>query len=127
MSKAPIDIRFSRRFLKDLKSLHKRYDSLRDDVNSLVQSLKDGNTPGDRLRLLKGYIIYKVRLRISSSTKGKSGGYRVIYWPKTRTSVILLTIYVKADRSDISSNEVKRILDDYIRQDQDNDNSDQES
>lgn len=116
MTSKKVEVRFSRRFLKDLKLLQRRYTSVREDIGQLIESLKRGETPGDRLKLVKGYIVYKIRLRIQSTTKGKSGGYRVIYWLRTSDSIILVTIYVKSDRSDISSDEVKRILNDYISQ-----------
>lgn len=35
--------------------------------------------------------------------KGKSGGYRVIYYLKTDDRIILATIYSKSDRSDVDA------------------------
>jgi len=35
----------------------------------------------------------KVRLRNSDAQRGKSGGYRVIYYLKTKAKIILVTIY----------------------------------
>ena len=41
---------------------------------------------------------------------GKSGGYRVIYYLKTKTKCILVTIYSKSDQGDIASDELKHLL-----------------
>ena len=57
--------------------------------------------------------IFKVRIRNSDVSRGKSGGYRVIYYLKTATAVILVTIYSKTEQSDISSAKIKKILSEF--------------
>jgi mRNA-degrading endonuclease RelE of RelBE toxin-antitoxin system len=52
----------------------------------------------------------KVRVRNSDLQKGKSAGYRLLYYLQTNSSIILITIYSKSDQSDISSAEVRRIV-----------------
>lgn len=42
--------------------------------------------------------------------KGKSGGYRLIYQVESPTSILLLTIYSKSEREDISTTEIQAIL-----------------
>jgi mRNA-degrading endonuclease RelE of RelBE toxin-antitoxin system len=54
--------------------------------------------------------VFKVRVRNSDISKGKSSGYRLIYHVKTPTLVILVTIYSKLDQADISAEEIRRIL-----------------
>nr|WP_322095882.1 type II toxin-antitoxin system RelE/ParE family toxin [Pseudanabaena mucicola] len=57
-----------------------------------------------------GYTVFKLRIKNSDNQKGKSAGYRVIYYLKTSTSVILITIYSKSEQSDILATEVRRII-----------------
>jgi len=52
--------------------------------------------------------VLKVRRKNSNIQKGKSGGYRVIYYVKTETSIILAMIYSKSDFSDISNQMIKK-------------------
>ncbi len=52
----------------------------------------------------------KLRIKNRDIQKGKSGGYRLIYQVESLTSILLLTIYSKADREDISNKEIRRIL-----------------
>lgn len=58
----------------------------------------------------ENYVILKVRVKNSNIQKGKSAGYRLIYQVESANSVLLLTIYSKSDREDISPNEIRSIL-----------------
>ncbi|MEX0268338.1 hypothetical protein AB3R30_04285 [Leptolyngbyaceae cyanobacterium UHCC 1019] len=49
------------------------------------------------------YTVFKVRLKNSNIQKGKSGGYRVMYYVKTADRIILATIYAKSDRADVDT------------------------
>ena len=70
--------------------------------------------PADAYRRIAGlgenYIVIKVRVRKSNIQKGKSAGYRLVYQVESPTNVLLLTIYSKSDRDDISSAEILNIL-----------------
>jgi mRNA-degrading endonuclease RelE of RelBE toxin-antitoxin system len=59
--------------------------------------------------------IYKVRIRNRDAARGKSGGYRVIYYLKTSSAVILITIYSKTEQSDITSVKIKQILSEFTK------------
>ena len=98
----PIQIALTPRFQRDLRDLAKRYRSIRLDLQPLIEQLQSGETPGDRVTGIK-YQIFKVRLKNSNIQKGKSGGYRVIYYLKTETEIILATIYSKSALSDVSN------------------------
>ncbi len=63
------------------------------------------------------YIILKVRVKNSNIQKGKSAGYRMIYQIESPVSVLLLTIYSKSDRTDISLNEIRSIIAEYDEND----------
>lgn len=97
------------RFKKDLAKLAKRYRSIRKDLNPLIEQLQKGEAIGDRISGNK-YQVFKVRLKNSNIQKGKSAGYRVIYYLKTQTKIILATIYSKSDQTDISNTTIEEII-----------------
>jgi mRNA-degrading endonuclease RelE of RelBE toxin-antitoxin system len=100
---------FSDRFKKDIRKLGKRYRSIRLDLQPLIEQLEAGESPGDQISDTD-HIIFKVRVKNSSIQRGKSGGYRVIYYVKTNIQIILLTIYSKSDQSSIEASEVREII-----------------
>ena len=114
--KPPVEVTPSPWFVRRLKKLHKRYRHIRQDTEPLIEQLRGGETPGNHVQA-KGYTIYKVRLPNRDARRGKSGGYRVIYYLLTKNRVILLTIYAKSDRNDISLDEIRAILADLPEND----------
>jgi hypothetical protein len=56
------------------------------------------------------YEVYKVRARNSDASKGKSGGYRLIYYVKSDSEVVLITVYSKTEQTDIAPEEIRRII-----------------
>jgi mRNA-degrading endonuclease RelE of RelBE toxin-antitoxin system len=105
----PIQVGFTQRFEKDIRRLAKRYRNIRLDIQSLIRQLEAGELPGDQIPNLE-QTVFKVRVRNSDIQKGKSAGYRVIYYLKTDTQIILVTLYAKSDRSDMSVAEIREIL-----------------
>jgi mRNA-degrading endonuclease RelE of RelBE toxin-antitoxin system len=105
----PIQVGFTQRFEKDIRRLAKRYRNIRLDIQSLIRQLETGELPGDQIPNLE-QTVFKVRVRNSDIQKGKSAGYRVIYYLKTDTQIILVTLYAKSDRSDMSVAEIREIL-----------------
>lgn len=94
-----------------LKNLKKKFDKIENDLDTLFSDLSKNNIIGDRVKNFKGFEIYKARLRNSSSDKGKSSGFRVIYYLKRNNSeIIVLTIYYKSQKTNISKNEILNIL-----------------
>ena len=85
-----------------MRELAKSYRSIRTDIQPLIEQLQSGQTPGDRIVGVK-YQVFKVRLKNSNIQKGKSSGYRVIYYLKTEQNIILATIYSKSNLSDVSN------------------------
>ena len=109
-SNLPRRVAFSDRFKREIKTLRKRYRSIQADIQPLIKQLEQGETPGDQVPGV-GYPVYKVRVRSSDIPKGKSGGYRVLYYVRTTNLLVLITIYVKSDQADISRDTVRRIVD----------------
>ena len=56
-----------------------------------------------------GYTVYKARLPNRSAQRGKSGGFRVIYYVQIEDLVTLLTIYSKTEETDISLREIRQL------------------
>lgn len=55
---------------------------------------------------------YKIRIAVSSKKKGKRGGARVISYVKiVQDHLVLLTIYDKSEKSDITDKELQALLD----------------
>ena len=98
-------------FNRSFKRLRKKYRRLGDDLKPLIEQLESGETPGDQIQGVK-LTVYKVRLSSSDAQRGKSGGYRVIYYVRTAVSIFLVEIYPKSERTDISADEIRRLIDD---------------
>jgi mRNA-degrading endonuclease RelE of RelBE toxin-antitoxin system len=104
-----IQVKFADKFKRNLRTLAKKYRSIRKDIQPIITQLEAGELPGDRIVGID-YTILKLRVKNSDIKKGKSGGYRVIYYVKTTNNIILITIYSKSEREDISAKEIKQVL-----------------
>ncbi|MBW4599504.1 MAG: type II toxin-antitoxin system RelE/ParE family toxin [Calothrix sp. FI2-JRJ7] len=99
-------------FKGNLRNLAKKYRSIRSDVQPVIEQLQQGELPGDQISGTN-YIVFKLRIRNSDIKKGKSGGYRLIYYVKIATTIILLTIYTKSEQVDIAASEINSIIAEY--------------
>lgn len=97
-------------FKKEAKRLNKRYTSFIEDYDKLINELEENPHLGTDL----GGGLRKIRMRITSKGKGKSGGARIITFSVViaidETEINLLYIYDKAERSSISSKEIEELL-----------------
>jgi mRNA-degrading endonuclease RelE of RelBE toxin-antitoxin system len=111
MEEQPISIQVDMtvKFQKKVKDLEKKYRDLISDIRPIIESLQTGELPGNRIVGLDRSI-YKVRVRNSNANRGKSGGYRLIYYVKTSDRVILVTIYSKSEQEDIDRSEIEDII-----------------
>lgn len=112
-----IRIEITDNFKKEAKPLLKKYASLKSDLTLLEKELYQKPDTGIPL----GSNIYKIRLKISSKNKGKSGGARVITHVETEivgtidqlndeTVISLVTIYDKSETANISDKELSRLI-----------------
>ena len=111
-------VRITKSFSSAAKPLLKKYHSLSKDLLNLEKELTATPRTGTPL----GHDAYKIRLKISSKGKGKSGGARVISFIETtlisiteklsdeEITVNLITIYDKADVDNISDKELKELI-----------------
>ena len=113
MSEQPlIQVEVSPTFYRNLRALAKKYRSIRNDIQPVIEQLEKGELPGDQIPEV-GYAVFKLRVRNSDTQKGKSGGYRLIYYVKTAIAIILLTIYTKSEQVDIAADDLRIIIAEY--------------
>lgn len=103
-------IELSASFKKEAKRLRKHYASFADDYDKLIDDLEVNPNLGTDL----GGGLRKIRMRIASKGKGKSGGARVITFTVVvaveEAEINLLYIYDKAERSTITPGEIEELL-----------------
>jgi mRNA-degrading endonuclease RelE of RelBE toxin-antitoxin system len=114
-----VKIVFSKQAEQDLKKLIKKYPNIIKDLTPVLDRLRTGETPGDRIPGIE-YVVYKERIRNQDARKGQSGGYRLVYYLRTISKVIVITIYSKSQVIDISPTEVRRIIEDILAAEADN-------
>lgn len=88
---------YSPEFKNSLKPLAKKYFTLKQSIKSLEENLLKNPYLGEAY----GDKIYKVRLSDESKGKGKSGGFRVMYYLLTESTqgieILMLTIFDKSE------------------------------
>jgi hypothetical protein len=110
-----VTVRITKGFKSQAKPLLKKFKSLSNDLLGLQKELE----LNPKLGISLGNDIYKIRLKITS--KGKSGGARVISLLQTniileeiRTNqeitVNLISIYDKSEISNLSEKELKELI-----------------
>lgn len=107
--KPAVQVFFTPEFKRNVRALAKKYQHIQSDVQPFIDKIQRGELIGDKVQGT-GYTIFKVRIRNSDVKRGKSGGYRVIYYLKTTTAIILVTIYSKTEQSDVSPAKIRKIL-----------------
>lgn len=108
------------RFNRDMKHLKRKYPSITSEVRDLVIQLENDERPGDRISNIN-HEVYKVRLKNKSAERGKSGGFRAIYYVWFQDRVSLLTIYSKSDKELVSNEEILALIEEIPIDDADND------
>lgn len=79
-------------FDREAKKISRKHPSIKSDIAKLISNLEENPRLGTDL----GQNIYKIRLAISGTNKGKSGGARVITCIVVVSETVILTeIYLK--------------------------------
>jgi mRNA-degrading endonuclease RelE of RelBE toxin-antitoxin system len=104
-----IEIRLTPDFKRQVRKLEKKYRHIKSDLQPILTQMQMGETIGDRLVGIDAEV-FKVRVRNSDANRGKSSGYRVIYWLKLPECVVLLDIYSKSEQNNIEVNAIKNII-----------------
>ena len=85
-------------FKKELKHIAKKHRQILDDLDILIDELQMNPTKGVDL----GQNVYKIRLAISGTNKGKSGGARVVTYVYFLDEVVFLSeIYLKNEHDTV--------------------------
>jgi len=94
-------------FIKNVKTLKKKYKNIKNDVLELVNQLEENPTMGTEL----GNNTFKIRVKNSDINKGKSAGYRVItYLISKEYELYLVAIYSKSEKENILDFELKKMI-----------------
>lgn len=96
-------------FDKESRRLSRKFSSLRAEIATLRDQLRQGNRPGSQLTGI-GYDVFKVRLPNRSARRGKSGGFRVIYQERSGELVLLLIIYSKTEHADMPDALIRQVI-----------------
>ncbi len=111
-----VAVAFTSDFKRNVRQLAKKYRRIKSDLLPVIESLGRGETPGDQVpRIGEERVIFKVRIRNFDSAKGKSGGYRMIYWAESSRSVVLITIYSKTEQGDVAAEYIRRVIAEHDR------------
>jgi mRNA-degrading endonuclease RelE of RelBE toxin-antitoxin system len=110
--KPPVEVSFTPEFKRNLRQLAKKYHHIKSDLQETLHALARGEKPGDQIPGV-AYEVFKVRAKNSDARKGKSGGYRIIYYVKDQQHVILVTLYSKTEQTDVEPKELRRIIEDH--------------
>ena len=107
-------IKVAASFKRQAKKLFKKYPSLKKELRQLEKDLKRNPELGTPL----GQKAYKIRLKITSKGKGKSGGARVITYIETviielveqEKTVNLIAIYDKSETETITTKNLRELI-----------------
>ena len=105
-------------FSKAVKHLKKKYHSISDDLKAFKAEFEKNPDIGDDL----GDGFRKIRIKITSKGRGKSGGGRIItYEMYVRTidnedvrGILLVDIYDKSEQESITENRYISLVVDYL-------------
>ena len=105
------NVRLTASFKRSVKKLKRRYPHIKDDVQEGVELLLQ--TPQLGVVVPGSGGIRKIRLPNRDAKRGKSGGYRLLYYLEDTESqaLYLLFVYSKSDRADVTRRELKQLLD----------------
>lgn len=107
----PIWVGFTPEYKRNLRQLAKKYRHIKSDLQPILDQLADGSKPGDQVPHVR-YEVFKVRAKNSDALKGKSSGYRIIYYVKSESEVVLVTVYSKTEQADIAPEDIRQIIQD---------------
>lgn len=102
-------IEFTAVFKRRIKKLSKKYPHIKQDFSALLDQLEEGNFHGDEIQGFQGRV-YKVRIASSDQKKGKSGGFRFIYYVVSQNeTVYMMTAYAKSAQENLTNQQKEEI------------------
>jgi mRNA-degrading endonuclease RelE of RelBE toxin-antitoxin system len=106
---SPLQITFTPEFKRNLRQPSKKYHHIKTDLQPIINELTNAKKPGDQVPQVR-YEAFKVWAKHSDARKGKSGGYRLIYFVKSQSEVVLVTVYSKTKQADITAEQIRQII-----------------
>lgn len=104
-------ITYSDNFRKEAKKLSKKFKLLKTD---LKQSIEDIETKND-FGVYIGFNMFKKRVKNSSILTGKSGGFRIIIYKQVEDKIVLISIYSKTEKENLSDEELSLFIKNNIK------------
>ena len=105
-------------FDKEYRRLSKKFPQSMDEIDNMISELAEGNLIGDEydnLGLDSNHKVYKVKIANPQMRQGKSNGFRLIYYLVVDDKeILLLSIYYKKDKANLTQQEIRKILKQYI-------------
>ena len=110
------------KFQRDVREYKKRFKNITKDLDKIIGKLAVGDLIGDNVPRVKikeiDEEIKKVRVINTDTNKGKSNGYRLIYYVvKNDGTIYLLTVYYKKDKQNITPEEIAQLIKENIDKD----------
>ncbi len=96
-------------FNQKFKKLKRKYHLAEEFLTEVIEEFKRGDLLGDKIPSV-GYDVYKLRVANPSSQRGKSGGFRLIYYLRVADHIYLLTIYAKSEQENISAEAIRSLV-----------------
>ena len=101
-------------FKKSIKQLKKKYPNCIDVIEGVISDFEVGKFIGEdckNLGLEQNKAVKKCRIKNIDSQKGKSGGFRLIYYIDYELKYVnMLQIYSKNNTENILYSEIKQML-----------------
>jgi len=107
-----VKVQFTDVFKRQVRDLAKRYRKIKLDIQPVLEQFQSGELIGDQVQKT-GYTVFKVRVKNSDIQKGKSGGYRLIYYVKSSTNILCLLMYSKSEEDNVTSAEIIKIIQEF--------------
>jgi len=107
-----ITIQFTDVFKRQVRDLAKRYRQIKLDLQPIFEKLKNGELIGEQIQKTS-YTVFKVRVKNSDIQKGKSSGYRVIYYVNSSTNILCILIYSKSEKDNVTATEIKKVIQEF--------------
>lgn len=90
----------------DVKKLAKRYKNFKQDVDLFIKDISENKEiKSDKIQGVK-LPIFKARIKNSSINKGKSSGFRIIYYLKINDILYIISIYSKNEIGNINKKDI---------------------
>ena len=109
-------VHFCPSFDRSIKRLERHFPHVKDDVRIAIGLLTKEPRTGVVIPGSSG--IRKLRVRNTDQTRGKIGGYRLVYYVTDSPvpTIYLLLLYSKSDKSDVTSQELKQLLNELMEE-----------